>query len=82
MDSSQLKGSSDQYKDHFHSISNEDSEYHTLINQREIQQLKSFSSLVNFSMAIVIVILLFNYFNHFQTRHSIFRAFKMSIISI
>ncbi|MBA0570208.1 hypothetical protein Golob_003888, partial [Gossypium lobatum] len=26
--------------DHFDSISNEDSEYHTLINQREIQQLK------------------------------------------
>ena len=39
MDSSQLKGSSDQSRDHFDSISNEDSEYHTLINQREIQQL-------------------------------------------
>nr|DBA44674.1 TPA_asm: hypothetical protein RF2 [Batis maritima]DBA44675.1 TPA_asm: hypothetical protein RF2 [Batis maritima] len=39
-DSSQLKGSSDQFRDHFNSISNEDSEYHTLINQREIQQLK------------------------------------------
>nr|QWE50783.1 Ycf2 protein [Bruguiera parviflora]QWE50803.1 Ycf2 protein [Bruguiera parviflora] len=39
-DSSQLKGSSDQSRDHFDSISNEDSEYHTLINQREIQQLK------------------------------------------
>ncbi|KAL8232036.1 hypothetical protein R6Q57_001814 [Mikania cordata] len=39
-DSSQLKGSSDQFRDHFDSISNEDSEYHTLLNQREIQQLK------------------------------------------
>lgn len=39
-DSSQLKGSSDQSRDYFDSISNEDSEYHTLINQREIQQLK------------------------------------------
>nr|YP_010552624.1 Ycf2 protein [Amphiblemma cymosum]YP_010552643.1 Ycf2 protein [Amphiblemma cymosum]UTM96005.1 Ycf2 protein [Amphiblemma cymosum]UTM96024.1 Ycf2 protein [Amphiblemma cymosum] len=41
-DSSQLKGSSfDQSRDHFDSsISNENSEYHTLINQREIQQLK------------------------------------------
>lgn len=39
-DSSQLKGSSDQPRDHFDSISNEDSEYHTLINQREIPQLK------------------------------------------
>lgn len=39
-DSSQLKGSSDQSRYHFDSISNEDSEYHTLINQREIQQLK------------------------------------------
>ena len=38
-DSSQLKGSSDQSRDHFDSISNEDLEYHTLINQREIQQL-------------------------------------------
>nr|YP_010630747.1 hypothetical protein RF2 [Acalypha hispida]YP_010630767.1 hypothetical protein RF2 [Acalypha hispida]WBN97808.1 hypothetical protein RF2 [Acalypha hispida]WBN97809.1 hypothetical protein RF2 [Acalypha hispida] len=38
--SSQLKGSSDQSRDHFDSISNEDSEYHTLINQRKIQQLK------------------------------------------
>ena len=37
-DSSQLKGSSDQSRDHFDSISNEDSEYHTLINQKEIQQ--------------------------------------------
>nr|QVY58928.1 hypothetical chloroplast RF21 [Jasminum sambac]QVY58948.1 hypothetical chloroplast RF21 [Jasminum sambac]QVY59016.1 hypothetical chloroplast RF21 [Jasminum sambac]QVY59036.1 hypothetical chloroplast RF21 [Jasminum sambac] len=36
-DSSQLKGSSDQSRDHLDSISNEDSEYHTLINQREIQ---------------------------------------------
>nr|VVW90605.1 unnamed protein product [Nymphaea colorata] len=39
-DSSQLKGSSDQSRDHFDSIRNEDSEYHTLINQTEIQQLK------------------------------------------
>nr|YP_010275770.1 Ycf2 [Horsfieldia amygdalina]YP_010275787.1 Ycf2 [Horsfieldia amygdalina]QEU52831.1 Ycf2 [Horsfieldia amygdalina]QEU52891.1 Ycf2 [Horsfieldia amygdalina]UJX85891.1 Ycf2 [Horsfieldia amygdalina]UJX85892.1 Ycf2 [Horsfieldia amygdalina]UJX86472.1 Ycf2 [Horsfieldia amygdalina] len=39
-DSSQLKGSSDQSRDPFDSISNEDSEYHTLINQTEIQQLK------------------------------------------
>ncbi|GJR98873.1 hypothetical chloroplast RF21 [Tanacetum coccineum] len=44
-DSSQLKGSSDQSRDHFDSISNEDSEYHTLINQREIQQLKERSIL-------------------------------------
>lgn len=35
-----MKGSSDQPRDHFDSISNEDSEYHTLINQREIPQLK------------------------------------------
>nr|YP_011027072.1 hypothetical chloroplast RF21 [Sedum dasyphyllum]YP_011027089.1 hypothetical chloroplast RF21 [Sedum dasyphyllum]WQN01322.1 hypothetical chloroplast RF21 [Sedum dasyphyllum]WQN01339.1 hypothetical chloroplast RF21 [Sedum dasyphyllum] len=40
MNSSRLKGSSDQSIDHFDSISNEDSEYHTLINQREIHQLK------------------------------------------
>ncbi|CAN6462244.1 unnamed protein product [Victoria cruziana] len=39
-DSSQLKGSSDQSRENFDSISNEDSEYHTLINQTEIQQLK------------------------------------------
>nr|ATL62811.1 Ycf2 [Lasianthus sp. Kainulaninen et al. 17] len=39
-DYSQLKGSSDQSRDHLDSISNEDSEYHTLINQRGIQQLK------------------------------------------
>nr|YP_009968158.1 hypothetical protein RF2 [Actinidia setosa]YP_009968177.1 hypothetical protein RF2 [Actinidia setosa]QMX77256.1 hypothetical protein RF2 [Actinidia setosa]QMX77277.1 hypothetical protein RF2 [Actinidia setosa] len=38
--SNQLKGSSAQSRDHLDSISNEDSEYHTLINQREIQQLK------------------------------------------
>ncbi|KAI9075989.1 hypothetical protein K1719_042061 [Acacia pycnantha] len=44
-DSSQLKGSSDQSRDHFDSISNEDSEYLTLINQREIQQLKERSIL-------------------------------------
>ncbi|KAL2922557.1 Protein Ycf2 [Bienertia sinuspersici] len=39
-DSSQLKESSDQSRDHLDSISNADSEYHTLINKREIQQLK------------------------------------------
>nr|AUD56529.1 Ycf2 [Cabomba caroliniana] len=39
-DSSQLKGSSDQSIENLDSISNEDSEYHTLINQTEIQQLK------------------------------------------
>ncbi|CAN6458731.1 unnamed protein product [Victoria cruziana] len=39
-DSSQLKGSSDQSRENFDSISNEDSEYHTLINKTEIQQLK------------------------------------------
>nr|YP_009130085.1 hypothetical chloroplast RF21 [Campynema lineare]YP_009130102.1 hypothetical chloroplast RF21 [Campynema lineare]AJV88554.1 hypothetical chloroplast RF21 [Campynema lineare]AJV88572.1 hypothetical chloroplast RF21 [Campynema lineare]QKE31341.1 Ycf2 [Campynema lineare]QKE31358.1 Ycf2 [Campynema lineare] len=39
-DSSQLKGSSDQSRDHFDSIRNEDSEYHTLIDQTEIPQLK------------------------------------------
>nr|YP_010038161.1 Ycf2 [Trithuria lanterna]YP_010038188.1 Ycf2 [Trithuria lanterna]QII42273.1 Ycf2 [Trithuria lanterna]QII42300.1 Ycf2 [Trithuria lanterna] len=39
-DSSQLKGSSDQSRENFDSISNEDSEYHALINQTEIQQLK------------------------------------------
>ncbi|KAK9001258.1 hypothetical protein V6N11_083046 [Hibiscus sabdariffa] len=44
-DSSQLKGSYDQSRDRFDSISNEDSEYHTLINQREIQQLKERSIL-------------------------------------
>nr|QVX28783.1 hypothetical protein RF2 [Poiretia bahiana]QVX28800.1 hypothetical protein RF2 [Poiretia bahiana] len=44
-DSSQWKGSSDQSRDHFDSIRNEDSEYHTLINQREIQQLKERSIL-------------------------------------
>ncbi|RZC72701.1 hypothetical protein C5167_048185 [Papaver somniferum] len=43
--SSQLKGSSDQSRDPFDSISNEDSEYHTLINQREIQQQKERSIL-------------------------------------
>nr|YP_009914947.1 Ycf2 [Chuquiraga oppositifolia]YP_009914966.1 Ycf2 [Chuquiraga oppositifolia]QLF67656.1 Ycf2 [Chuquiraga oppositifolia]QLF67674.1 Ycf2 [Chuquiraga oppositifolia] len=48
-DSSQLKGSSDQSRDHFDSISNEDSEYHTLINQREIQQLKERSILWDLS---------------------------------
>nr|YP_009306513.1 Ycf2 [Helwingia himalaica]YP_009306538.1 Ycf2 [Helwingia himalaica]AOP19430.1 Ycf2 [Helwingia himalaica]AOP19455.1 Ycf2 [Helwingia himalaica] len=44
-DSSQLKGSSDQSGDHLDSISNEDSDYHTLINQREIQQLNERSIL-------------------------------------
>ncbi|KAF4355160.1 hypothetical protein G4B88_018050 [Cannabis sativa] len=44
-DYSQLKGSSDRSRYHFDSISNEDSEYHTLINQREIQQLKERSIL-------------------------------------
>nr|YP_010999450.1 Ycf2 [Peucedanum muliense]WPM98229.1 Ycf2 [Peucedanum muliense] len=44
-DSSQLKGSSGQSRDPLDSISNEDSEYHTLINQREIQQLKERSIL-------------------------------------
>nr|QGT34098.1 hypothetical protein RF2 [Chamaesium wolffianum]QGT34115.1 hypothetical protein RF2 [Chamaesium wolffianum] len=44
-DSSQWKGSSDQSRDPLDSISNEDSEYHTLINQREIQQLKERSIL-------------------------------------
>ena len=44
-DSSQLKGSSDQSRDPLDSISNEDSEYHTLINQRKIQQLKERSIL-------------------------------------
>ncbi|GMN72474.1 hypothetical protein TIFTF001_052016 [Ficus carica] len=44
-DFSQLKRSSDRSRDHFDSISNEDSEYHTLINQREIQQLKERSIL-------------------------------------
>nr|YP_010690634.1 Ycf2 protein [Cartonema parviflorum]YP_010690651.1 Ycf2 protein [Cartonema parviflorum]WBU14345.1 Ycf2 protein [Cartonema parviflorum]WBU14362.1 Ycf2 protein [Cartonema parviflorum] len=44
-DSSQWKGSSDQSIDHFDSIRNEDSEYHTLIDQTEIQQLKERSIL-------------------------------------
>nr|YP_009863963.1 Ycf2 [Corsia dispar]QKE31450.1 Ycf2 [Corsia dispar] len=39
-DSNQLEGSSDQSRDHFDSIRNEDSEYHTWINQTEIPQLK------------------------------------------
>nr|YP_009407300.1 putative ATPase linked to protein import [Drosera regia]YP_009407308.1 putative ATPase linked to protein import [Drosera regia]ASA46220.1 putative ATPase linked to protein import [Drosera regia]ASA46250.1 putative ATPase linked to protein import [Drosera regia] len=42
-DSSRLKGSSDQSRDHLDSISNADSEYHTLI--REIQQRKERSIL-------------------------------------
>ena len=44
-DSSQLKESSDQSRDRSNSISNADSEYHTLINKREIQQLKERSIL-------------------------------------
>nr|YP_010880400.1 Ycf2 protein [Hygrophila ringens]WHU31339.1 Ycf2 protein [Hygrophila ringens] len=44
-DSSQRKGSSDQCRDHLDSISNDDSEYHTLINQRRIQPLKERSIL-------------------------------------
>nr|ANO44613.1 hypothetical chloroplast protein RF21 [Amianthium muscitoxicum] len=48
-DSSQLKGSSDQSRDHFDSIRNEDSEYHTLIDHREIQQLKERSILWDLS---------------------------------
>nr|YP_010940406.1 Ycf2 protein [Eremurus zoae]YP_010940423.1 Ycf2 protein [Eremurus zoae]WLR81350.1 Ycf2 protein [Eremurus zoae]WLR81367.1 Ycf2 protein [Eremurus zoae] len=44
-ESSQSKGSSDQSRDHFDSIRNEDSEYHTLIDQTEIQQLKERSIL-------------------------------------
>nr|YP_009405985.1 hypothetical chloroplast RF2 [Lobelia sessilifolia]YP_009406008.1 hypothetical chloroplast RF2 [Lobelia sessilifolia]ASA38059.1 hypothetical chloroplast RF2 [Lobelia sessilifolia]ASA38084.1 hypothetical chloroplast RF2 [Lobelia sessilifolia] len=44
--SSQVKGSSDQ---DFDSISNEDSEYHTLFNQREIQQRKERSILGDLS---------------------------------
>nr|YP_009568204.1 hypothetical protein RF2 [Sesuvium portulacastrum]YP_009568221.1 hypothetical protein RF2 [Sesuvium portulacastrum]QBE85991.1 hypothetical protein RF2 [Sesuvium portulacastrum]QBE85992.1 hypothetical protein RF2 [Sesuvium portulacastrum]UJJ81973.1 Ycf2 [Sesuvium portulacastrum]UJJ81990.1 Ycf2 [Sesuvium portulacastrum] len=43
--SSQLKGSSDQSRDRLDSIRNADSEYHTLLNKREIQQLKERSIL-------------------------------------
>nr|YP_009414771.1 hypothetical chloroplast RF2 [Platycodon grandiflorus]YP_009414796.1 hypothetical chloroplast RF2 [Platycodon grandiflorus]ARR27774.1 hypothetical chloroplast RF2 [Platycodon grandiflorus]ARR27789.1 hypothetical chloroplast RF2 [Platycodon grandiflorus]UBK12175.1 hypothetical chloroplast RF2 [Platycodon grandiflorus]UBK12200.1 hypothetical chloroplast RF2 [Platycodon grandiflorus]UXO94473.1 hypothetical chloroplast RF2 [Platycodon grandiflorus] len=43
--SSELKGSSDQSIEDFDSIRNEDSEYHTWINHREIQQLKERSIL-------------------------------------
>nr|YP_010712821.1 Ycf2 protein [Corydalis raddeana]YP_010712836.1 Ycf2 protein [Corydalis raddeana]UGO88959.1 hypothetical protein RF2 [Corydalis pauciovulata]UGO88967.1 hypothetical protein RF2 [Corydalis pauciovulata]WDA93566.1 Ycf2 protein [Corydalis raddeana]WDA93581.1 Ycf2 protein [Corydalis raddeana] len=46
-DSSQLKGSSDQSREAFDSIRNRDSESHTLINQREIQQLKERSILLD-----------------------------------
>nr|YP_010723155.1 Ycf2 protein [Aristea ecklonii]YP_010723173.1 Ycf2 protein [Aristea ecklonii]WDW26525.1 Ycf2 protein [Aristea ecklonii]WDW26543.1 Ycf2 protein [Aristea ecklonii] len=46
-DSSQLKGSFDQSRDHFYFIRNEDSEYHTLIDQTEIQQLKKRSILLD-----------------------------------
>lgn len=45
LQASQLKGSSDQSKDHFYFISNENSKYHTLINQTEFQQLKERSIL-------------------------------------
>nr|UAM95065.1 hypothetical protein RF2 [Phoebe hunanensis]UAM95147.1 hypothetical protein RF2 [Phoebe hunanensis] len=48
-DSSQSKGFSDQSIDPFNSISNEGSEYHTLINQTEIQQLKERSILLDTS---------------------------------
>nr|YP_009713495.1 hypothetical chloroplast RF2 [Sassafras tzumu]QWL23321.1 hypothetical protein RF2 [Sassafras albidum]UEX91342.1 hypothetical protein RF2 [Sassafras randaiense]ATL22113.1 hypothetical chloroplast RF2 [Sassafras tzumu]QGG45296.1 hypothetical chloroplast RF2 [Sassafras tzumu]QWL19736.1 hypothetical protein RF2 [Sassafras tzumu] len=48
-DSSQSKGFSDQSIDPFNSISNEGSEYHTLINQTEIQQLKKRSILLDTS---------------------------------
>lgn len=44
-----IKRSSDQFKDHFDSISNENSEYHILINRRKIQQLKEISILWNHS---------------------------------
>nr|YP_009340542.1 hypothetical chloroplast RF2 [Porterella carnosula]YP_009340551.1 hypothetical chloroplast RF2 [Porterella carnosula]APQ40114.1 hypothetical chloroplast RF2 [Porterella carnosula]APQ40125.1 hypothetical chloroplast RF2 [Porterella carnosula] len=44
-DSSQLKGSSDQ---DFDSINNEDSDYHTLFNQKEIQEGKERLILVDF----------------------------------
>nr|YP_010258928.1 hypothetical chloroplast RF2 [Microtis unifolia]YP_010258936.1 hypothetical chloroplast RF2 [Microtis unifolia]UIX23797.1 hypothetical chloroplast RF2 [Microtis unifolia]UIX23805.1 hypothetical chloroplast RF2 [Microtis unifolia] len=45
-DSSQWKGSSsDQSRDPFYSVRNENSEYHTLIDQTEIQQLKERSIL-------------------------------------
>nr|AZL92881.1 Ycf2 [Cuscuta japonica] len=43
MDSSQLKGSSDQSIDLLTSIRKEDSEYHALINKREVQQLEESS---------------------------------------
>nr|YP_009748510.1 Ycf2 protein [Vanilla madagascariensis]YP_009748519.1 Ycf2 protein [Vanilla madagascariensis]QII90190.1 Ycf2 protein [Vanilla madagascariensis]QII90199.1 Ycf2 protein [Vanilla madagascariensis] len=45
-DSSQWKGSfSDQSRDHFDSVRNEDSEYHTLIDQTQIHQFKEKSIL-------------------------------------
>ncbi|KAG5606024.1 hypothetical protein H5410_027516 [Solanum commersonii] len=47
-DSSQLKGSSDQSRDHLDSISNEDSEYHTLINQRDSTTKRKIDSLGSF----------------------------------
>ncbi|KAL4196104.1 hypothetical protein AMTRI_Chr04g244370 [Amborella trichopoda] len=40
MASNQLKGPSDQSRDHFDSISNKHSEYHTLMHQTEIEKLK------------------------------------------
>nr|WCQ78592.1 hypothetical chloroplast RF21 [Galeola lindleyana]WCQ78594.1 hypothetical chloroplast RF21 [Galeola lindleyana] len=47
-DSSQWKGSSsDQSRDPFDSVRNEDSEYHTLIDQTQIQQLKERSILLD-----------------------------------
>ena len=45
--------------------------FHNICNQSSIPSNKSFSSLVNLPRAIVIVILLFNYFNHFRTPHRI-----------
>nr|WDA92203.1 Ycf2 protein [Corydalis incisa]WDA92230.1 Ycf2 protein [Corydalis incisa] len=52
-DSSQLKRSSDQSRDAFDSISNEDSESHTLINHREIQQLKERSILLDWESSVL-----------------------------
>ncbi|KAI3832215.1 hypothetical protein MKW92_006399 [Papaver armeniacum] len=46
--SSQLKGSSDQSRDPFYSISNEDLEYHTLINQRDSTTKRKIDSLGSF----------------------------------
>ncbi|BAT85581.1 hypothetical protein VIGAN_04314300, partial [Vigna angularis var. angularis] len=41
---------------------------------------KSFSSLVNLPRAIVIAILLFNYFNHFPTPHRAFSEMGRTFI--